>query len=62
MKKYVPSYDKSRKYLEKEKWVADMRSDDKMKNACSLAEKFQGRDSYSEIKQFEKLKNNTKSP
>jgi len=49
LKKYVPSYDKSRKYLEKEKWVADMISDDKMKNACNLAEKYQGRDSYSEI-------------
>lgn len=39
----------SRKYLEKEKWVMDLISDGKMKNACNLAAKYQGRDSYSEI-------------
>lgn len=49
LRKYVPSYDKSRKYLEKEKWVMDLISDGKMKNACNLAAKYQGRDSYSEI-------------
>lgn len=58
LRKYVPSYDKSRKYLEKEKWVVDMISDGKMKNACSLAEKYQGKDSYSEIyKAIRKIEN-----
>lgn len=49
LKRYVPGYDKTRKYLEKEKWVMDMISDGKMQKACTLAEKYKGRDSYSEI-------------
>ena len=35
--------------MEKDKWVKDMIADSKMEKACELAEKYQGRDSYSEI-------------
>ena len=43
------AYDKTRKYLEKDKWVKEMLADSKMDRACELAEKYKGRDSYSEI-------------
>jgi len=57
LKRYIPAYDKSRKFMEKEKWVKDMIADGKMDKACKLAEKYQGRDSYSEIgKAIDKLK------
>ena len=49
MKHYLHAYDKTRKYLEKDKWVRDMLADEKMNKACELAEKYRGRDSYSEI-------------
>lgn len=49
LRRYLPAYDKTRKYLEKGKWVKDMIADAKMTKACELAEKYQGRDSYSEI-------------
>lgn len=49
LKKYVPAYDKARKYLEKDKWVKDMVADGKMNKACKAAEKYQEKDSYSEI-------------
>ena len=39
LKQYLPTYDKTRKYLE----------GSKMDKACELAEKYKGRDSYSEI-------------
>ena len=45
----MPTYDKTRKYLEKDKWVKEMLADSKMDRACELAEKYKGRDSYSEI-------------
>ncbi len=47
LKRYIPAYDKTRKYLEKDKWVVDMLSDNKMNRACELAEKYDGWDSYS---------------
>ena len=49
LKRYLPTYNKTRKYLEKDSWVRDMNADARMKRACELAEKYQGRDSYSEI-------------
>ena len=56
LKKYLPYYDKSRKYLEKDAWVKEMLSDDKLQKACNLAKKYEGRDSYSRIyKAIEKI-------
>ena len=49
LKQYLPTYDKTRKYLEKDKWVKEMLAGSKMDKACELAEKYKGRDSYSEI-------------
>lgn len=49
LKRYLPTYNKTRKYLEKDSWVKDMITDAKMIKACELAEKYQDRDSYSEI-------------
>lgn len=49
LKLYIPTYTKTRKFLEKIGWVKNMVADDKMITACELAEKYQGRDSYSEI-------------
>ena len=49
LKQYLPAYDKTRKYLEKDKWVKEMLAESKMDKACELAEKYKGRDSYSEI-------------
>lgn len=46
---HIPTYNKSRKFLEKEKWVKDMIADDKMETACGLAKKYDERDSYSTI-------------
>lgn len=57
LKRYIPAYDKTRKYLEKDKWVKDMLADGKMSTACELAEKYVERDSYSAIyKAINKLK------
>lgn len=47
LKRYIPTYDKTRKYLEKKKWVKDLIADGKMDKACELAEKYDGKDSYS---------------
>lgn len=49
LKRYLPTYSKTRKYLEKDSWVRDMITDAKMIKVCELAEKYQGRESYSEI-------------
>ena len=38
LKQYLPTYDKTRKYLEKDKWVKEMLADSKMDKACELAE------------------------
>lgn len=58
LKQYLPTYDKTRKYLEKDKWVKEMLVGSKMDKACELAEKYKGRDSYSEIyKAIKKLVN-----
>lgn len=58
LKRYVPAYDKTRKYLEQEKWVRDMIADNKMQQACELAEKYEEQESYSAIyKAIKKLGN-----
>lgn len=49
LKRYVPGYNKSRKFMEKEKWVKDMMADGRMEKACELAEKYGERESYSKI-------------
>ena len=49
LKRYIPTYDKSHKFMEKEKWVKDMNTDGKLEKACKLAEKYDGSDSYSGI-------------
>lgn len=49
LKQYIPSYDKTRKYLEREKWVKDMIDNGKMEKACEWAKKYDGRESYSGI-------------
>lgn len=49
LKRYIPAYDKTRKYLENDKWVNDMLTDGKMGKACKLAERYKDRDSYSGI-------------
>ncbi|MFR9542888.1 MAG: RloB family protein [Rikenellaceae bacterium] len=49
LKKYIPKYDKGRKFLENEKWVADMTSGGKLEIACERAERYEERDSYSRI-------------
>lgn len=57
LKRYVPAYDKSRKFMEKEKWVKDMIADGRMEQACERAERYGERDSYSKIyKAIDKLK------
>ena len=62
LKRYLPTYGKTRKYLEKDSWVRDMIADAKMIKACELAEKYQGRDSYSEIyKAIKKVINEVKN-
>ena len=55
LKQYLPAYNKTRKYLEKDKWVKEMLANSKMDKACELAEKYKGRDSYSEI--YKAIKN-----
>ena len=38
LKQYLPTYDKTRKYLEKDKWVKEILAGSKMDKACELAE------------------------
>ena len=40
LKQYLPTYDKTRKYLEKDKWVKEILAGSKMDKACELAEKY----------------------
>lgn len=49
LKHYIPSFDKSRKFLEKEKWVNDMSGEGRLEKACELAKKYEGKESYSQI-------------
>lgn len=49
LKRYIPGYDKTRKYLEKEKWVKDLIAGNQMEKAYGLAEKYGEKDSYSKI-------------
>ncbi|MEY8612057.1 RloB family protein [Parabacteroides segnis] len=49
LKHYMPAFSKNRKFLEKEKWVSDMSADGRLEKACSLAEKYEERESYSKI-------------
>ena len=47
--KYIPNFGKDRKFLENEKWVADMTSGGKLELACERAERYDGRESYSNL-------------
>lgn len=59
LQRHIPAYDKSRKFLEKEKWAKDMIADSRMVQACELAARYDGKDSYSAIyKAIEKLRLN----
>ncbi len=49
LKKYIINYDKGRKFLENEKWVADMVSFGKLGIACERAERYEERESYSNM-------------
>ncbi len=49
LKKYIPNYNKGRKFLENEKWVADMTENGKLELACARAERYKERDSYSNL-------------
>lgn len=49
LKHYMPSFDKSRKFLEKEKWVKEMTEEGRLEKACELAKKYEGKESYSQI-------------
>jgi len=62
LKRYIPAYDKSRKFMEKEKWVKDMIADAKLEKACKLAEKYNRSDSYSGIYKAIKILHSTLSP
>lgn len=63
--RHIPTYDKNRKFLEKEKWVMDMIADGKMETAYRLAERYDGKDSYSviykAINKLEMVKHNIES-
>ena len=49
LKQYLLKCYKTWKWFEKDKWVKEMLVGSKMDKACELAEKYKGRDSYSEI-------------
>lgn len=54
--KYIPNFGKDRKFLENEKWVADMTTGDKLELACERAERYEGCESYSGVyKAIDKL-------
>lgn len=50
LRKFIPEYDKTGPFLEKISWVADMCSDDRLKDACKRAASLgPSNESYSEI-------------
>lgn len=49
LKHYMPAFDKSRKFLEKEKWVSEMSANGRLEKACGLAAKYEEKESYSQI-------------
>lgn len=49
LRKYIPQYDKSRKFLENDKWVKDMTIDEKLQLACQRSAKYKDNDSYTNI-------------
>ncbi len=54
--RHIPSFGKDRKFLENERWVADMTSGGRLELACQRAEKHNGRESYSNLyKAIDKL-------
>lgn len=56
LQRYIPTYDKTRKFLEKEKWVRDMVADGKIETARQLARRYDKENSYSVIyKAIDKL-------
>ena len=61
LKKYLPDYDKTRKFLENNKWIKDMLISGKLSRACELAEKYVDNGlSYSPIYQAVKILQSTK--
>ncbi|MFR9543810.1 MAG: RloB family protein [Rikenellaceae bacterium] len=62
LKKYIPNYDKGRKFLENEKWVRDMTLDGRLETACERAEKYKEQESYSNLHQaITRLKGTSKN-
>ncbi len=40
LNQYLPAYNKTRKYLEKNKWVKEMLANSKIDKACELSPKY----------------------
>jgi hypothetical protein len=40
LKGFIPQYDKTEKFLQQEKWVAEMVDDGRQEEACARAERF----------------------
>ena len=60
LKKFIPGYEKTGAFLEKLAWVADMASDERMKDACDRASRLgPGDESYSMIHRAITLFNET---
>lgn len=56
LKRHIPDYDKSERYLGKKQWVERMSLDEKLNNACQRAEKHEGGPSYTKMyKAIERL-------
>lgn len=52
LKNFIPQYDKAEKFLQQEKWVAEMTGESRLEEACARAEAF-GTDGESYSKVFE---------
>lgn len=52
LKNFIPQYDKAEKFLQQEKWVAEMTGEGRLEEACARAEAF-GTDGESYSKVFE---------
>ena len=55
LKNFIPQYDKAEKFLQQEKWVAEMTGEGRLEEACARAEAF-GTDGESYSKVFEVIK------
>ena len=49
LKRHIPDYDRTRKYLENNKWGKDIIADNKMDKAYQLAEKHENKYLYNSI-------------